>query len=131
MFLHPDYTEEEQDSAIGVLSKLVQQNQSLKAELSKAQQFAMRLLLAKEIKKDENSVYFYDDAIIEYEEDWSKISDHFFVDFCNNSNRNMKDGLYLNHIQVRIKANTSFPPVGTSKEIYDRIKQIEKQMNKP
>jgi len=130
MFLYPQYTEEEQDNAINVLSKLVQQNQALKAELLKAQQFAMRMLMCKELHKDETSVYFYDDSVIEYEEDCEKISEHFFIDFYNNSNLNVKDGLYLNKFQIRIKANTSSPPVGTSSQIYDRIKEIEKRLNK-
>jgi len=130
MFLYPDYTEEEQNNAISVLSKLVQQNQDLKSELLKAQQFAIRMLLSNEIKKDEKYVYFHDDSIIEYEEDWSKICDYFFIDFCNNSNFNVKDGLYKNHIQIRIKANTLSPKTGTIKEIYDRIKQLEYNFNK-
>lgn len=130
MFLYPEYTEEQQDNAISVLSKLVQQNQKLKAELLKAQQFAIRLLLAKEIKKDDKSVYFHDDAIIEYAEDWDKILEYFFIDFNNNSNFNEKDGMYLSDVKVRIKANTSAPPTGTLTQLYDRIKELESSMNK-
>lgn len=130
MFLYPDYTYKQQDDAINVLSKLVQQNQTLKAELLKAQQFAIRLLLAKEIKKDDKSVYFYDDSIIEYSEDWDKILEYFFIDFNNNCNFNQKDGLYLSDVKVRIKANTSTPPTGTITQLYERIKRLEEQLNK-
>lgn len=123
------HTQEEQDSALKVLSDLVKENQQLKYELDTAKQFAIRMLLSDEVHKSGKSVYFFDDGVIEYQEDFDLILNHFFFDFNPNSNCNEVDGKYVSSFSVRIKDGGCNPATGKISEVMERLKELESSIN--
>lgn len=122
-----NYTEQQQDEALKVLSNLVKENQDLKKELNKCKQFALRILSGNNIIKNDYGLFFEDNGVIEFTEDWDKILEHFFIDFNNNSNTNKsEEGMYTSSLSVRLKNGTPFPNICLSKDILTEIKNIEK-----
>lgn len=126
-----EYTEQEQQQALKTLSNLVKENQKLKDDLYKAQEFCMRFLLADNFSRGEKEFSFTDNALIDYQEDWERILPYFFFDFYPNSNANMnlEDGTYRSEFSIRIKNGTPFPYTGTIEQIRGKILELSKRFN--
>lgn len=116
-----EYTQEEQDLAIKTLSNLVKENQKLRGELNKANEFCLRMLLSEKVEKTDSEVYFYDNGVVRYSEDFEKLLDYFFFNYYPNSNANVKDGMYKSTFSVLIKNATQFPPKGNIESIKDKL----------
>lgn len=121
-----DTTQEEQDFAIKTLSNLVRENQKLRDELYKAQEFCLRLLLSDNFSRTETKFSFTDKPLIYYSEDWEKIFPYFFFNFYPNTNCNVKleDGTYQSDFSITIKDGTPFPQIGTIDEVRAKVKEL-------
>lgn len=123
-----EYTQEEQYLAIKTLSDLVNENQTIKGQLQKAQEFAIRLLLSQSVVFNDNSIEFVDNGVIDYGEDWEKILSYFFLDFYPNSNANIIDGIYYkSSFSVRIKDGTHWPLTGNIDQIRAKISELNER----
>lgn len=121
-----DTTQEEQDFAIKTLSNLVKENQNLRNELYKAQEFSLRLLLADNISRSDTKLSFTDKPLIDYIEDWEKILPYFFFNFYPNTNCNVnvEDGTYQSDFSITIKDGTPFPKLGTIEQVRAKVLEL-------
>ena len=125
-----EYTQGEQDEALKVLKNLVKENQQLRNELSKAQEFCLRLLVADNFERSEKNFSFTDNALIDYQEDWEEIIPYFFFNFYPNSNANkLPDGTYQSDFSVTIKDGTQFPSIGTIEQVREKVSELNKRFS--
>jgi len=124
-----EYTQDEQDAAIKTLSNLVSENQNLRNELYKAQEFCLRFLLANNFNRDETTFSFTDNALIDYQEDWERILPYFIFNFYPNSNCNvnLEDGTYKSDFSITIKNGTRFPQIGTVEQVREKVLELSKR----
>jgi len=132
MDYYTNYTQEDQDTAIKTLSNLVKENQMLRGELYKAQEFCLRLLVADNISKDENSFSFTDNALIDYQEDWESILPYFIFQFYPNSNANvdLETGTYKSEFSIQIKDGTHFPSRANIEKIREKVLELSERFSK-
>lgn len=124
-----EYTQEEQDAAIKTLCNLVKENQNLRDELYKAQEFCLRFLLADNFERAEINFSFTDNALIDYREDWEAILPYFIFNFYPNSNFNVNlaNGTYKSEFSITIKNGTRFPMIGTIEQVREKVLELSKR----
>jgi len=126
-----EYTQEEQDTAIKILSNLLKENQSLRGELYKAQEFCLRFLLANNFSRTKTTFGFTDNALIDYQEDWERILPYFIFNFYPNSNcnKNLESDTFQSDFSITIKDGTPSPSISTIEEVREKVLELSKRFN--
>jgi len=117
-----EYSNDDKDKALEVLSDLVKENSKLKGQLLLANRFTLLMLMSEEVNKSSEAVYFLNSYFDT--EEIEKILPNFEFLYNSNNSFNEVNGKFISSVRIMEYNGTPFPTIANKGRLIERVKEL-------